>query len=150
MPPELLYFDGNWEQYRRQLSDVFRTQLSNGNPSFRGTRITCKRHPETQGEWLAFWHLISVGEQENDRLPDMRRCERLPWVRWIIDNADNDNDIDVWEHQNRRERNVYLWYREEYLVVLSQRRDYILLKTAFHTPQEGYKRKLRKQRDNAT
>jgi len=149
VPPALLLFEGDWGRYQRQLSDVFSRELSNGNPVFRGIRVSCQRRPETDGEWFAFWHLISEGHVEDERIPDMRRCERLPWVRWIIDHADNDNEIDVWEYQNRRAKNIYLWYREEYLVVLSRRNGYFLLKTAFCTPQDGYKRKLRRQRDNA-
>ncbi len=51
------------------------------------------------------------------------------------------------------EVNTLLWYREEYLVVLAQRRnmeqgrDYWLLKTAYCTEKSGRIRQLQRERD---
>lgn len=95
------------------------------------------------------WHLISEGRVEDDRLPDLRRCERLTWIRWMIENADNCASIDVWENRRGREINTLLWLREEYLVILSARSENYLLKTAYCTEYEHRIRKLQRERDAA-
>ena len=48
-------------------------------------------------------------------------------------NSDTHPEINKWRNARRRKINALLWYREEYLVVLSQREDYRLLKTAYVT-----------------
>lgn len=149
MPPALILFDGNWPLYQRQLSEIFRRDISGRQIQFRGQNISCRRHPEEQGQWASFWHLVSEGYVEEERTPDLRRCERLSWVKWVIENADNDDTIDVWENRHKGERNYLLWYNEEYLVILAIRNGYFLLKTAYCTTQPGRIRRLRKQRDRA-
>ncbi len=74
------------------------------------------------------WHLIQEGHEEDERIPDLRRCERLPWIPWVISNAASHPEIDRWQNMQKREINSLLWYREECLVVLSQRKNYWLLK----------------------
>ncbi len=152
MPPVLLPFSdfgGDWAAYERALVDIFRQTLANAGLQFRRQNVSCRRMPETDGQWFAYWHLIQEGRIEDDRTPDLRRCERLPWVRWVIENGETHTDIDVWANRHRGERNVLLWFREEYLVVLAQRNGYFLLKTAYCTEQSGRVRQLRKQRDAA-
>jgi len=84
---------------------------------------------------------------EDDRTPDLRRCERIRWVRWMIENGVAHPEIHEWQNTRGTEVNTLLWYREEYLVVLAQRRDYWLLKTAYSTDQSGRIRQLRRERD---
>ena len=84
---------------------------------------------------------------EDDRTPDLRRCERIRWVRWVIENGDAHPEIDEWQNTRKNEVNTLLWFREEYLVVLAQRQDYWLLRTAYCTEKSGRIRQLRKERD---
>ena len=104
--------------------------------------------PETAGRWALFWHLVQEGRVEDDRTPDLRRCERLRWVRWEIENAPTHPEIDDWQNNRGNETSTLLWYREEYVVVLAQRRNYWLLKTAYCTDQPHRVRLLRQERDN--
>jgi hypothetical protein len=90
---------------------------------------------------------LQEGRVEDDRPPDLRRCERIRWVRWAIENAPTHAEIDEWQNTRSTEVNTLLWYREEYLVVLAQRRDYWLLKTAYCTTQGGRIAKKRRERD---
>jgi hypothetical protein len=66
---------------------------------------------------------VQEGRVEDDRTPDLRRCERIRWVRWIIESAATHAEIDEWQISRETEINMLLWYRKEYLVVLAQRRD---------------------------
>lgn len=150
MPPPLLpftAFGGNWNTYETELHGIFVAELACGALQFRGVRVGCRRHPEAAGRWASFWHLVQEGRVEDDRTPDLRRCERIRWVRWVIENAGNHADIEEWQNLRGTEINTLLWYREEYLVVLAQRHDFWLLKTAYCTEKSGRIAQLRRERD---
>jgi len=149
-PPDLLLFDafgGDWTAYENELHRIFMEEIARGGVQFRGARVGCRRHPEADGKWASFWHLVQEGRVEDDRLPDLRRCERIRWVRWVIENAATHPEIDEWQNMRGTEVNTLLWYREEYLVVLGQRQGYWLLRTAYCTDKSGRIRQLRKERD---
>ena len=95
---------------------------------------------------LAVALLLAV-RVEDDRLPDLRRCERIRWVRWVIENAVEHAEIDIWQNTRKTEVNTLLWFREEYLVVLGQRQGYWLLRTAYCTEKSGRIAQLRQERD---
>ncbi|MCA0961763.1 hypothetical protein [Salipiger bermudensis] len=148
--PDLLHFedlDGDWDRYEAALYQVFEQDIIEFDLSFRGHPVNARRAPEHERKWACFWHLISEGRVEDDRLPDLRRCERIRWVRWVIENADVCGDIDVWQNRRNGETNWLLWYREEYLVILAARTGYFLLRTAFCTDREHRREKLRRERD---
>jgi len=110
--------------------------------------------PLYQNKESNFWHLIQEAyqtNQEEDRIPDFRRCERIRWPRPIIENAVKP-DILVWEntrHSNSGvERSICLWFKEkEYLVILRKRKKYLLLWTAYPVTREHRKRKLQEEYD---
>ena len=140
-------YGGDWSAYEEALYRVFEQDVIKHDLQFRGMRVSARRWPEHTRKWACFWHLISEGRVEDERLPDLRRCERLPLIRWIIENADTVSNIDIWEQARQRERNWMLWHDEYYLVVLARRSGYNLLKTAFCTAPEHRVRKYRKERD---
>jgi hypothetical protein len=149
-PPDLVLFNdfgGDWDAYETELHRIFLAQIAGAALQFRSLPVRCRRHPETGGRWASFWHLVQEGRIEDDRTPDLRRCERIQWVRWVIENAPTHSEIDAWQNTRGTEVNVLLWYREEYLVVLTRRNGYWLLKTAYCTERSGRIRQLRKERD---
>lgn len=149
-PPDLLLFQnfgGDWKKYEKELNRIFTEEIAWGSLRFRNRPVNCRRIPETGGRWASFWHLIQEGREEDERTPDLRRCERLPWIPWVINNAITHPEIDGWQNKRGSETNSLLWYREEYLVVLSQRQGYWLLKTAYFTDKKYRIRQLRKERD---
>lgn len=75
----------------------------------------------------------------------MRRCERIPWPRPVIEHS-GVAAIKIWSNERRGEKRICLWLEDaEYLVILAERKGYILLWTAFMVEQEHTKRKLRKE-----
>jgi hypothetical protein len=149
-PPGLLLFkvfDGDWHAYEGELYRVFLNEIAKGKLEFRGWPVNCRRIPEAHGRWASFWHLVQEGRIEDDRLPDFRRCERIRWVRWTIENGTTHQEIEEWQNRRGTEINTLLWYREEYLVVLAQRQNYWLLRTAYCTERSMRIRQLRKERD---
>jgi hypothetical protein len=146
-PPELVEFNGDWKAYEDELHEIFLSELAKGGLVFEGLRVGCRRHEELRGRWASFWHLIQEGRVEDERTPDLRRCERIRWIRWVIENCGTHQHIEQWETKRGSEVNRLLWYNEEYLVVLAKRNGYWLLKTAYCTTRDGRIRKLRKERD---
>jgi hypothetical protein len=149
--PELISLEscgGKWDEWILVVYERFRQDmLSSPPPTFRGIRVGCRRDPICQGKEAGFWHCVSEGKTEAERIPDLRRCERIGWVKAILVNAD-DPLVEVWENERDGERRILLWFREEFLVVLSQRKaGYAQLITAYLVEHEHSKRKLRQERD---
>jgi len=110
-------------------------------------RVALKRHPIEKGKEATFWHLISEGKSEKDRLPDLRRCERIRWPRPIIEHY-NQPAIKFWLNERRGEKRICLWFEEEeYLVVLAKRHGYVILWTAYLVTKTHMKLKLRKEHE---
>ena len=107
MPPG--NYGGDWPTCEDALHGVFERDIIQHDLQFRGVPIRARPVPEHERKWACFRHLISEGRVEDDRIPDMRRCERLPLVLWIIENADAVANIDIREQARRRERNRMLW-----------------------------------------
>lgn len=144
--PELLDFAGDWSSFVEHVYDSFCNDFVSGAVTFRGVRIGVRRVPESQGKGSGFWHCVSEGRNEDDRVPDLDRCRRIRWIRAVIENAEAP-EVDHWTNKRRGETHHLLWYNEDYLVVLAERTGYFLLKTAYLTDREHTRRKLRAERD---
>lgn len=145
LPSLILYadFGGDWERYIEAVYDCFKRDfLDDFNRRrlyFEGVPLSLRRHPLVRDKEASFWHLVSTGDIEEDRLPDFDRCERIAWARAVIDNA-NDAAVKRWENTRGSNTNICLWLElEDYLVVLGKRNGYFLLLTAYCIPE--YKRK---------
>lgn len=150
--PELLRlsaFGGNWTAYEEALYDVFHRDVIANDLRFRDQVVQARRKPEHEKKWASYWHLVSEGFVEDERLPDLRRCETVPRVRWIIENADSCAEIDVWQQVRVNKKNWMLWHQEYQIVVLEQRANYCLLKTSFCTERPHEIRKRSLERDSA-
>ncbi len=89
--------------------------------------------------------MISEGGDESNRTLDSDWCERIAWAKAIIENAD-DPRVLVWENTRGSERRICLWLEErEYVVILADRRGYLLPWTAYTVTQPHRKRKFRKE-----
>jgi hypothetical protein len=103
------------------------------------------RHPLFQDKEVTFWHITSEGEEEDKRTPDIRRCERIRWPRSIIEHFFEDN-IRCWHNKRGHDRRIVLWFFEEdYVVVLADRKKYVLLWTAYMVSYRHTKEKLMKE-----
>ncbi len=145
-------FGGNWSEYLEAVYVVFYRDFIKSQPKFRNCWVRCRREPLENGKEAGFWHCISGGENETERIPEIRRMERISWVRAVIEHC-NDSDVTVWEVMRNTDRRICIWFREEYLIVLAERIRrrggfrYWQLITAYDTEQENRKRQLRKKLD---
>jgi len=147
--PELVLFEhseNDWEKYLKVLYDYFLADFVCSKPAFRGKKVAIKRYPLAEdGKEATFWHIISEGDTEDERIPDLRRCERIRWPKPVIEHSE-DNEIKVWENDRKGEKRICIWFEAmEYLVVLAKRKDIILFWTAYLITKEHRKKKLIKE-----
>lgn len=147
-------FRGDWNKYIEYVFSVFYQDFIVSQPKFRGCWVRCRRDPMYDGKEAGFWHCTSEGTSEQDRIPDLRRCERIAWVRAVLEHA-GEPGVDCWSRRQMQPNEVrwLSWFREEFIVVVAERvrtKDnfrYFQLITAYTTEEDHRKRKLRKERE---
>lgn len=145
LPSLIPYADygGDWNKFIEAVYDCFKRDFlddfNRRKLQFEGVTLSLRRHPLVRGKEASFWHLVSTGDIEDDRLPDFDRCERIGWAKATLDNAD-DSAVKRWENTRGSNTNICLWLDDEnYLVVLGKRNGYVLLLSAYCV--EEYRRK---------
>ncbi len=70
------------------LYSIFKRDFKDTQPKYKGHTVWF--FPEIEdGKEVIFWHLTHREDRETGkRLPDPRRCERLSWVKSILENPD--------------------------------------------------------------
>jgi hypothetical protein len=147
LPPLVMLseYSGEWDVYLEAIYKLFKKDFIDEKPVFQGQRLCLKRHPITKGKEATFWHMISEGREETDRIPDLRRCERIRWPRPIIEH-ESDPNVKYWIAVKRNENRIHIWLEaENYIVVLAKRKDFILPWTAFLVTRPHHRKKLRKE-----
>lgn len=142
-------YDGDWEKFLDFLYALFKRDFLDGAPQFKKP-VRTKFFPEVDHpkyKHATFWHLISEGKIESERVPALDRCERLGWIRPVIERY-RSSDVRAWEeirHGQGRgiEPRIHIALNDfSYLVVLSERHDYVLLWTAYPINEQHSRRKL--------
>lgn len=119
--------------------------------------------PEKEdGKEVLFWHLTTrkqwvrpvprrkqkferkgtLREDFCERLPDLRRCERLPWVNPLIHNA-FDSEVLAWDYkEGDGVIKTYVWIKDHSFVVIMKRRKNLsrCLITSFYIDKEYTRR----------
>jgi hypothetical protein len=90
------------------------------------------------GKEKLFWHLttrkqkikniprrkqkvIQTQQNQVQRLPDFRRCERLPWIKPMIENP-SDPKVLVWDYEEGdRAIKTYIWLKHRDFVVIMKK-----------------------------
>jgi hypothetical protein len=143
-PPDLEPFPANvddWAQYLERLYDLYLDTIIRSSPELGGLPVKARFQPAYDGKGFSFWHVISEGEREEDRTPDPRRCERVAWIRWAIDCANNGDDCVRCFKSRRTTRkgprtNLVIWAHEvDFAVVLEIRGDKYILVSAYQVKE---------------
>ena len=138
-------YGGDWEQYINAVYQYFKNDFIDSKPKYDDKVVQLKRHPLFQDKEYSFWHVTSEGEEEEERTPDIRRCERIRWPRPIIEHYCNEN-VRCWPNKRGRDKRIVLWlFNEDYVVVLTDRKKYVLLWTAYMVSYRHTKEKLLKE-----
>lgn len=139
-------YGNSWDQYLDAIYAIYKADFLDGRPQYRGKPVGVKRLPMERGKEAGFWHLIQEGKEEDERVPNLRRCERIRWPRPVIEHGD-EVSIMVWPNLRYTkagiQRSICLWLQEhEYLVILRIRRNEVLFWTAYSVTEDHKKRKL--------
>lgn len=128
--PAIVCFDDYgkiWDPYIEVLYQYFKVDFIDNQPHLLDQTVGLKHFPADQQKHPTFWHIISEGPLEEDRTPDLKRCERIRWPSPIIEHQPAEV-IRCWEEGN----DILLWLTEDdYLIVLGKRNGYIILRTAY-------------------
>ena len=143
-------YDGKWPEYCESLYAIFRRDFVSSKPTYPSKRFGMKRYPEYNGKEATFWHLISEGKDEEERVPDMRRCERIAWPKPIIEAMASDS-VRVWKNARGRYVRVLLAVEDfSYVVVLDEREDFVLLWTAYYVEYANKRRRMKEEYESWT
>jgi len=147
--PPLESFSGDWENYVEHIYEIYCDLILKSDLRFRRVPVKPKFTPKSQGKIYGFWHMTSEGAVEEERTPDFDRCKRIRWISWIIENVDNYDQITWWDERSKsNQRDVVLWLEDEqFVVILSWRRNYWLLKTAYLSDKPHKIKSLWRKRD---
>lgn len=141
LPEELDFGEIDFPVTVAELYKIFENDFIVTNTMFLGKKVvfdnTYKNSPYPEG----FWHLITrVDHKTDERLPDFRRSERLPWIKPIIEQF-REPEIKFWHNIEPSRRGAddkyYLWYEKgNFLVILKARKKNYFLATSFYV--DGY------------
>ncbi|MFO0764380.1 MAG: hypothetical protein U0518_06065 [Candidatus Gracilibacteria bacterium] len=127
---------------------IFRSTLGNKSAIFLDFPVNLKKKPylDLDGimyEW-GFHHIITIEKLgSEDREFCLPRAKRIRFPRHYIDSVDT---LKVWQRAKNNEQKYYISDENfDYLVVLSQRKDYIVLISAFPIDSNRYKQKMLKE-----
>lgn len=145
LPPiiPLSDFGGNWNSYQKELYKIFLNDFIINKPIFENKTVEVRINPKENGYEHAFIHLTCESRDShtdlNDRVPDLRRCERLPWNRKIIENYRcnynclNCKKISYYEEIYKNTVRIVLIFEDvRFKVILERRKKYILLITGYY------------------
>jgi len=141
-------YNGDYISFIDAVYKVFENDFIKHKTKFKGEELRMKWHPIYQSRAYTFYHLTHKGEDEQNRIPDLRRCERIPWARPVIEKYDTWN-LKIWPQKRKGADRLCIWLELEdepdYFVIIDIRKDYKLLWTAFVAEYEHEKRKKKKE-----
>jgi hypothetical protein len=142
---ELKDFDGDPTVYIEHLFSIFTHDFIESTPQFRGNRVFYDNHDDG-GKPNAFVHITTEENRETrSRELCLRRCERITWIRAIIENSD-DPAVLMWDKEQKTGKGwkmrTYLFLEpEDFLVVLEQKTRGHYMITAIYVDNPNQKRK---------
>ena len=153
--PELILFNDYpcYKDYIDTLYSFFKNDFLDNQVCYLDLVIVCFREPLEDNKEASFWHVITSDSAGPDRPLDTKRSERIRWPKPIIEGFE-DESIKVWEgikkdKKRKKQKRIYFCFGDwEYLVILSRRKGYLWLCTAYPIFENGYKRKLETEYKN--
>lgn len=148
MFPDLIYFEdyhGNFNDYFMAVYAVFESDFIRRQPRYEGLKVVVRKYPEVDGMHRTFYHITHEGKDENNRQPDFRRMERIRYPKFIIDQNQHP-EILIWKNKRGKDERILFFNQgENYMVVLTERKEFYLFITAYVVDTEHRKRTLLKE-----
>jgi hypothetical protein len=147
-------YENNFDVYLDKVYLSFQQDFLYSYPMFKydPSEIHINSRPYTNDKEFTFWHIISEGKAENERVPNLRRCERIKFPRYLIENYES-IDCKIWEKDvlanKSREKRIHISTSDfSFLIVLSKLNKSNLknkrtLITAFYVEREYQRKKYK-------
>jgi len=152
LPPLLLLpqFRGNITAYLQAVYNCFKKDFVSSRPTLNGLPVYPQINPKEDNKEFSYWHITHEGKIESEREFAPRRCERIAWIRAIIENV-NDPSVTIWDYKEGKGKiRTYIWLEEyDYIVILekSRKKDKYFLVTAFYFEGNSTYRNLERKYD---
>lgn len=145
--PDLIPFSGfpDWDSYIEKLYEIFDRDFIAAHPMYRGKPVFYDARPR-DGKPEGFWHVITSSDPSEvglNREFSLLRCERIGWIRPIIENY-GDASVLVWEKEDKKpgqQKHCLFLADQDFIVVLVERGRFFLA-TAYYVNYESRKRRL--------
>lgn len=144
LPPivTLAEYQGDVPAYMDAIYAIFKRDFVDSKPVFMGIPFRLKAHPFIDGKEYTFYHFTHDGEDEENRIPNLRRMEKISRARVMIDNS-TDPSLKVWRNKRKGKDRILIFDEaEDYLVILDDRGSYILPWTGYVVEKADQKAKL--------
>jgi len=146
--PDLIYLDdyqGDFKVFFDVIYAIFENDFIKRQPKYEGLKVVVRKYPEVDGLHRTFYHITHQGEDENNRQPDIRRMERIRYPKFVIEQHKH-RDILIWKNRRGKDERILLFNENEnYIVVLTERKEFYLFITAYFVETEHRKRSLLKE-----
>ncbi len=134
-------FRGDISAYYDALYKIFKRDFIDNEVTYLGKRVDIIHEKYFEGRERSFWHLISEGGHDEERIVYNVRSSYVPYAKALImDTVADCPDYKTWVkfHDRSGKNRHYIWCcRENYLVILEDRNAFFKLITAY--PVEEYK-----------
>jgi hypothetical protein len=138
-------FKGDVIKYLDHVFSIFTTDFITATPIYNGKKVFFDKKDDG-GKPAAFVHITTEENRTTKgRELCLRRCERIAWIKAIIEHA-NDPVVKVWEKEQqtskRRAKRTYLFLdQEDFLVILQEIKHGHYMITAIYVDNPNQKRK---------
>lgn len=153
LPEALVVSPWTTDTYER-LYAVFRRDILTPRLTYRGYRVWFYPQSADNDKEDIFWHLTTREDRSvspSERLPDLRRCERLPWIKpMILRCPDAGDDLVDWDHEEGDGAvKTYVWlHRLDFVVIMKKLKDgQRRLITSFHLDNQHQREKMRRKNE---
>jgi hypothetical protein len=150
LPPLVVLesFDGDSVNAYKELIFYYFSEDLIGKPapcSLEGKPIIVRYQKPEEGKHAGFWHCFTEGPIERDRTPELRRSERIRWIRPVIEASGTDRVL-CWETtRGGKTRRLIGLPDFSYVVILEERDDAFILITAYAVNYERKAETLRRE-----
>lgn len=136
-------YENDWDKYNKKLYEIFVRDFIANELVYKNKKIRVRINPKQNNYEHAFIHLTCIStkitDNPNDRIPDLRRCERIEWNREIIENSECKKNcasckkILYYEHYYKNNIRINLVFIDaRFKVILEKRDNYYLLITGYY------------------
>ena len=138
----------NWTQYLASLYDTYKANIPDMNFRFNGKPIKVNTNLNYNLQHVTFDHITTMGS--TDRLYNEPRCERIVWVKDILGQMCTGCDylhiFRDYDWKSADKKRFIVWCTlEDYVIILEERKNIVMIISAYCVLYTGKKESLMKK-----